>query len=201
MINNKTIRKVTGLLLCVFALLVTAFTVSYLFSLSQKYFVSDNELFYSAKEDPQVGETITLYGLKDKNGQPFDANERKEFILLSIVDSDCGACKVARDQINWIQKGIKESEVEYIFVSFTSKMPFDKFLDYTQNHYQSTNLFLWKDNSSPSPKSLSTTVVPSHILIDSDGKILKTFLGTHKDRSTRKKMADYIIKEVKETAK
>lgn len=198
--NNKIIKIVLGLTLFVSVCLTTAFTVKYSYLFVQNYFTPDFE-FYSDEDDPQIGEIINLQGLKDKNGESFQNKKHKGLILMGVVDPECGACLVAKDQINWIQEGIKQSDVEYIFVSFTSDKSLDEFSSYTKKHYKSTNSFLWENSSSITPKSLLTTVVPSHILINSDGKILKTFFGTRKDKSLRERMAKKIIEEVITTSK
>lgn len=198
--SNSITKKILGLFLCVLVCLMTAFTVKYLYSSLTAYFTSDYE-FYSAEEDPKVGEVISLDGLKDKDGNSFYDAKHKNLILLGIIDSDCGACLVAKDQIKLIQEGIENLEVEYVFVSFTSNKTSDEFSNYVKANYQSTNSFLWENISLPSPKSLSTAVVPSHILIDSNGTILKTFVGTDRDDSTRKRMANKIIKEINKTIK
>ncbi len=197
--KNTIVKNVLGFSLCIVICISTAFIVKYTYSFLQNYFTPDFE-FYTDKEDPQVGEIINLQGLKDKNEKSFQDTEHGKLILLVIVDPECGACEIAKDQMRWIQEGIKDSEIEYVFVSFTSKKTTSDFSSYIHKNYQSRNSFLWKDSSLPSPKSLFTTPVPSHILIDSNGKILKTFFGTQRDKSLRKRTADKIIKEVKKVA-
>ncbi len=116
--------------------------------------------------------------------------------MLGIVDPECGACTIAKDQITLIREGIQNTDVEYILVSFTSKASVKEFSAYADSFNLSSTSFLWKDNSNPSPESLLTMVVPSHFLIDSDGKILRKFHGTDKEISVRKRMAKQIIKEI-----
>lgn len=192
--NNGIMKRVLGFCICILVCLATAFTVSYFYSFAKDYFAADYE--FSADGDPKVGETIVLNGLTDKNGKSFIDTKHKKFILLGIIDPDCGACAVAKDQIMLIQEGLQNTNVEYVLVSFTSKVSLQKFSAYADSFNLSSNSFLWKGSSNPSPQSLLTAVVPTHLLITSDGKILRKFYGTDKETSVRKKMVRQIIKEI-----
>lgn len=192
---NFIAKGLISISFCILICLFTAFGVRYLYSTAESYFAIEYD-FSTYKSGPNVGEVISLEGLMDRTGKSFSKSEHKELILIAVVDPECGASKVAKDQIGWIQEALSKVDVEYILVSFTSKATLEEFSLFADSFNLSTNSLVWKNNSSPKPESLLTMVVPSHFLIDYNGKILKKFPGTNKNTSVRKKMAKQIVKEV-----
>jgi peroxiredoxin len=196
MLRNSLVLKIIGLGVCLIIIPVVASGVKYSYSLLNYHFFESHE-FPVETTGPKIGETISLNYLKDKTGRTVSESKNGKILLLGIVDPDCGACKLAKDQITWVQEGVQSKNVEYILVSFTSTNS-EKFFKYTDSFGFPTNAFLWSDFNNTQSDSLQAIVVPSHILIDSSGRILKRFPGTNAERYVRRNMASQIIKEVLE---
>jgi peroxiredoxin len=170
------------------------FVFRYLYSEIQfRYF--DTYDFSLDQKGLNVGEIIPINSLIDETGKPLSEKNNKDFILLVIIDPECGACKIAKDQIDIVFSQIENDKVAVAFVSFTTKQN-EKFFRYVNQSYPNKMTFVPNDFQSEYAKNLATMVVPSQILIDSSGKILAKFPGTNQETIMRRKMAHQIIKDV-----
>lgn len=194
MSGKNILIKILGFGLSIVIILTVASGVKYFHTLLENHFFETYD-FPSETTGPGVGETISLNFLKNKNEMPLSESQNGKIIVLGVVDPDCGACKVAKDQISRVRDEIQSHDVQYIPVSFTSRDS-EKFFKLADSFGLSTNAFLWSDFNDLASESLQVMVVPSHLLIDSNGRILKKFEGTNKDRIVRMRMANQIIKEV-----
>lgn len=142
-----------------------------------------------------MGDVIPIESLKNKDGKTISQIYAGKLILLGIVDPECGACKLAKDQITWIQEDAQANDINYVLTSFTSTGSKEKFLEFTDSFRFPANTFQWSSPDQP-PTSLRNFVVLSHLLIDSNGKILRKFPGTSQDYYVRRRMAKQITKEI-----
>lgn len=145
---------------------------------------------------PKIGENINLNYLKDRNGNSLPQQLKQNRILLSVVDPECGACKIASDQMQYIQENTKNSNINYAVISFSQKLYLDELPHYAESLRLSANTYSWVGGNDNILSSVKNMVLPSHILVDSDGNVIKTYPGTDKEKSTRDRMANQIIKEI-----
>jgi hypothetical protein len=86
-------------------------------------------------------------------------------------------------------------------VSFSSKHTAQDVSDYAAKLGVNAASLVWAEDSSSLPPSLNMIAYPSHILIDADGTVLKTFPGTSLERSLRTRLVNEIISDVKDRMK
>lgn len=187
-------KRISEIVICIAVVAGCAYGIVFVHS-----FVTDNLSmgydFSTFKGGPQIGDVIPIDSLDNKDGKKISEIYDGKLILLGIVDPGCGACKVARDQIFWINENIQANDISYAFVSFTFTGSKVEFFRYSNSFGFKADSFQWT-GSDPPPTSLRRFVVPSHLLIDSKGKILGKFPGTNADIKIRERIAKQITKEV-----
>lgn len=145
---------------------------------------------------PKIGEKIHLDYLKDSNGISLPQKLTHSKTLISIVDPECFACQTASDQMKYINEKLANSGVNYAVVSFSQKLTNEKLSEYVQSLGFGADSFIWADKNENILPSINTMVLPTHILIDNEGNVIKTYPGTDKEKSTRDRMANQIVKEI-----
>lgn len=145
---------------------------------------------------PKLGEKIDVTGLKTSTGLRFSSIANQQLMMLVTVDPNCGACKAASDEIHDVQRRIKQSGIPYYLVSFTSSNPPTEFFRYTDSFHIDALSFLWDMNEKKPPESLHTMVLPSHILIDSNGLVIRKWVGTDIHKPIRRRMANQIVADM-----
>lgn len=108
---------------------------------------------------PQNGTQINLAHLKMRNGEPLTNVVHTQLIMLVTVDPECGACKVASDQMHDIQNGVQPQGIEYYPVSVTASITSSKsaaeYFSYADSFAFNTPGFLWaNDEELPDRKSV-----------------------------------------------
>jgi hypothetical protein len=198
---------------CAIAFAFGVFAVSLLVKSNNRVSVYSNEGFdfrSSLDENdpsagPNVGTRINLARLKMRNGLEITRVIRKQLVMLVTVDPGCGACKVAADEMGDVQNRIEPLGIEYYPVSVTasatsSKLPSD-FFDYTDSFGLKTPGFLWANDEEQPLEQLFMMVMPSHLLVDCDGVVLRKWPGTDKSPQVRKRMANQIVADTVEELK
>lgn len=146
---------------------------------------------------PDAGQIISLNYLKNKDEIPLSEKFDSQLILITVLDPECGACRAAGDQINYLERQIKSLDFGYAVVSFSRKLSHKElslFLT-TQNIF--TEPFLWTDETGNILPSIKKMVLPTHILIDKQGRVIKTFPGTSNERAIRERMTNQILEEIR----
>lgn len=145
---------------------------------------------------PKMGEKVDISALKTSAGIKFSSIANQQLIMLVTVDPNCGACQTAADEIRDVHRRIKEFGVPSYLVSFTSSNPPSEFFRYTNAFGVQTPAFLWDMTEKKPPELLYTMVLPSHLLVDSNGVVIRKWVGTDKQQLTRRKMANQIVADV-----
>lgn len=187
-------KKIAEITICIFVIASVAYGIRYMHSFVTDYFFMNYD-FSTYKRGPQVGDVIPIEKLRNNDGKSITQFYDGELILLGIVDPECGASKIAKDQIYWIYNDMKSNNINYAFTSFTFVETKEKFSEFTDSFKFKANSFNWTGSDYP-PDALRKFVVPSHLLIDSKGKILGKFPGTSNDIKIREKIAKQITREV-----
>ncbi len=187
-------KRITEISICIFVIVGVAYGLRYVHSFMTDYFVASYD-FSTYQKGPQAGDVIPVENLKNRERKEISEVYQDKLILLGIVDPECGACRVAKDQIAWIQEDIQAHDIVYVFASFTHIGTEEEFFKYTDSFGFEADSFKWT-SPDPPPISLKSFVVPSHLLMDSKGKILGKFPGTNRDIAIRKRIAKQITKEV-----
>lgn len=102
------------------------------------------------------------------------ADLRGKIVYLDFWATWCPSCRVALPWLDELQAGFPKDNFEIIAIS-VDKNP-QKALDYVKRE-ELKNLTILKDPSALSAKKYKLQSFPFSILLDKDGKIVKTFKG------------------------
>jgi hypothetical protein len=161
-------------------------------------FASDEKLDWVG---PKVGERISLARLKTQDGDTLASVARNNLVMVVMVDPDCGACKAASDEMRDVRNRIAEAGIKYYPASVTARQSPSQFLEYTMSLGIREPALLWQTQEEAPPISLFTMVLPSHLLLDSRGVIVRKWPGTDKSPSVRRRMANQIVADTVEELK
>lgn len=168
--------------------------------LTKSYFFSSNFDYDSFRKNvwsgPKEGERIELGGLKSCDGEVFPQVPHKSLILLAVVDPNCEMCRMSADLINNVEREAESRGLTFFVVSFASTAPKEEFFTYADSVFKAAHSYYWEDRQLDPLPSLKKMVVPSHLLIDENGVILRRFPGSSADRLIRAEMATQIIREI-----
>jgi hypothetical protein len=142
---------------------------------------------------PKIGERIDITSLKARDGKRLSSVEDRRVMMLVTVDPMCGACKAAVDEIRDVQSRIADFDVAHYVVSFTSSKPRDFFFNYVDSLNLDLPTFLWDMSEKKPPEALYTMVMPSHILVDREGVVVRKWPGTDTRKLIRQRMANQIV--------
>lgn len=145
---------------------------------------------------PKEGERINLNNFKTKQGEQFPQLPKQSIILLSIVDPNCRMCRVSEDLITQIQSEAKSNQIYYFMVSFAPQESSEKYFEYAETLSKSDKVYLWQGEKDDLSSALQKMVVPSHLLINEEGLIIRCFPGSSTDKAIRSQMANQIITEM-----
>jgi len=144
---------------------------------------------------PKVGERIELQRLKDRHGVPLRSTAGKPLLMIVLIDPECGACKAALDQLQGVHDRIKQEGIPYYLVSVTSSVPVDDFFTYANSLDLNSPVYLWGRNEPQPPPALYSMVLPSHLLLSSDGTIVRKWPGTSVSDFDRARMVNQIVSD------
>ncbi len=146
---------------------------------------------------PAIGERIDLSHFKDESDVSLSSAIGDGLSMLVLVDPDCGATTAASDQLRIVHNSMKEMRVHYYLVSATSSVPPADFFKYTRSLASDATSYLWEQSEAESADELYSMVLPSHILIDQTGTVVRKWPGTSVSENIRRKMADEIVSNVR----
>lgn len=145
---------------------------------------------------PSEGETVNLNGFRTKEGDSFPQLPKHSLILLSIVDPKCKMCQASQDLIVQVQSEAKFNQIYSAVVSLSQPQNNKEYFDYADTLSKSDKTYLWEENKNTLSPALQKMVVPSHLLLNENGVILRRFPGGSSDKSIRIQMANQIISEM-----
>lgn len=147
---------------------------------------------------PRRGEIIDLDYLVDKNGVTLHEFPKNDLILLTVIDTRCGGCKLTREQFRYLDENLDGKNVDRFMVCFSPNVSPLEMSEYVKSLNLNTNSLTWTNGLGSVLSSINTIAFPSHILMDSRGAVIKSFAGTNFDKSVRDRMARQVLQEVME---
>ena len=146
---------------------------------------------------PAPGSRIEIESLFNADGIPLNRLTKSKIVLLTVVEPTCGACTISRDQYKTLAAEMKSSGIDYFIVSFSPKHNAMEVRDYTRKLGIDVESVAWTRSLEDLSASINMIAYPSHMLLDLDGNVIKTFPGTSIERSLRARMTGEIVAEVK----
>ena len=141
---------------------------------------------------PPIGEQIDLNQLKDRAGGSLSTTNGDRLSMLVLVDPECGACRVASDEMRIVRDTVVNARIQYCLVSVTSSVPSVDFFKYTDSLDLDAQAYLWATKEGSPSEKLYSMVLPSHLLVDGTGHIIRKWPGTSTSQSIRFRMAKQI---------
>lgn len=142
---------------------------------------------------PDIGDKIDLIRLRMKDGKTLASVVGQKPIVLVSVSPSCGMCKIARDEMSYLREKLSTMDINYYMVCFASEtQPLDSFR-YSDSLGIRTPSFIWNAEEGRPPESIVIMTTPSHLLLNSDGRVLHVWPGSYNDKAVRDRMASQII--------
>lgn len=142
---------------------------------------------------PNIGEKIDLTRLRTKDGKTLAGVVGQKPIVLVSVSPSCGMCKTARDEMSYLREKLATMDINYYMVCFASEtQPLD-FFRYSDSLGIGAPSFIWNAEEGRPPESIVIMTTPSHLLLNSDGRVIRVWPGSYNDKAVRDRMARQII--------
>ncbi len=145
---------------------------------------------------PKPGEILDPNYLVNTNGTTLYQLPKNELILLTVVDPGTGACKQTREQMLFLDENLQGKGVDRFIVCFSQKVSPSDLSEYVKSINLNTSSLSWTNGLESILPSIKAIVFPSHILIDSDGIVIKSFPGTSNEKLVRDRMAREVLRQV-----
>ncbi|GEM_PF-3020064 len=145
---------------------------------------------------PKPGEIIDTSHLLDSEGRSLKSFSTKRVILLTVVDPDCAASRATKDQFRFLDENSEANGVDRFIVCFIPKVSSLSLSDYVSSLNLSTKSLAWNSGLVNVLPSITSIAYPSHILIEPDGTVIKSFPGTSNEKVVRERMVRQVLKEV-----
>lgn len=98
--------------------------------------------------------------------------------------------------MRFLDESLTAEGVNYYIVCFSPKQSSASLSDYVHSIGLRTDSFIWTNGLENVLPSIKIIAYPSHILIDKNGVVIKTFPGTSNEKAVRDRMVRQVLKEV-----
>lgn len=145
---------------------------------------------------PDIGEKIDLTRLKTRDGKTLASMVGKRPIVLVSINPDCGMCSIASDEMSHLHKKLSSMDINYYMVFFAAQTPQSDFFKYSDSLNVGAPSFLCNAEAGVPPESIFRMTAPSHLLLNSDGTVIRVWPGSYEDKPVRQRMARQIIADI-----
>lgn len=142
---------------------------------------------------PRTGERLAVGEFKTAANRTLaDEISSHPLTIAVLVDPNCSACAASKDQIFAVRDAIATSTIYYCVLMLPNDVA-------SKEHSEFANLLDLQDRAyfasarNKSNEALAMMVVPSHLLLDANGTVLKKWPGTDRNRDVRASMAKQIV--------
>ena len=142
---------------------------------------------------PNIGEKIDLSRLKKKDGTTLASMVGKRPIMLVSINPDCSMVRITSDEMSHLREKLSSMDINYYMAFFAAQTPQLDFFKYSDSLNVGAPSFLWDIQAGMPAESIFTMTTPSHLLINSDGTVIRVWPGSYKDKPVRQRMIRQII--------
>lgn len=142
---------------------------------------------------PEIGDHVDLTRLRGKEGKSLKDIVDKRPIMLVSTNPDCGMCRTASDEMNHLRVELLKKDIKYYVTFFPAQIPQVDFFKYSASLNLDAESFLWDAEAGPPPPAIVSMTNPSHLLLNSDGTIIRVWPGSYSDKRVRERMARQIL--------
>jgi hypothetical protein len=145
------------------------------------------------RRGPNIGEKIDLTHLKMKGGKTLASMVDKRPIMLVSINPDCAMVRIASDEMSNLREKLSTIDINYYMAFFAAQTPQSDFFKYSDSLNVGAPSFLWNIKAGVPVESIFTMTTPSHLLLNSDGTVLRVWPGSYNDKPVRQRMMRQII--------
>ncbi|MDT5122936.1 MAG: hypothetical protein QOC96_2418 [Acidobacteriota bacterium] len=142
---------------------------------------------------PEIGEKIDLTRLRTKDGKTLASMIGQRPVMVVSVNPDCPMCATARDEMIHLHNKLAAMNINYYLICFAPQTSPSDFFKYTDSLNVGAPSFLWNSEAGAPSESLFKMTSPSHLLLNTDGTVIRVWPGSYKEMSVRQRMAQQII--------
>jgi|SRR5215216_478058 len=142
---------------------------------------------------PNIGEKIDLTHLKMKDGKTLASMIGKRPIILVSINPDCAMVRITRDEMSNLREELLSMDINYYMAFFAAQTPQLDFFKYSDSLNIGAPSFLWDIQAGAPAESIFTMTTPSHLLLNSDGTVIRVWPGSYNDKPVRQRMMRQII--------
>lgn len=142
---------------------------------------------------PTIGEKIDLTHLKMKDGTTLASMVGTRPIVLVSINPDCAMVRITSDEMSHLREKLSSIDINYYMAFFAAQTPQLDFFTYSDSLNVGAPSFLWDIKAGPPIESIFTMTTPSHLLLNSDGTVIRVWPGSYKDKPVRQRMMRQII--------
>lgn len=142
---------------------------------------------------PDIGEKIDLTRLKMKDGTTLASMTGKRPVVLVSINPDCAMVRITSDEMSHLREKLSSININYYMAFFAAQTPHLDFFKYSDSLNVGAPSFLWDIQAGKPAESIFTMTTPSHLLLNSDGTVIRVWPGSYKDKPVRQRMMRQII--------
>ena len=145
---------------------------------------------------PKLGFPLDTTKLEDQ--QEHDLSplvESEDLTMLLVVDRNCQVCAHSTDYIRDVKEKLAQRGIKYGIVSFKIDGP-EEFFAYANQLKVDAPSFLWAHRKALVPSPLSLMIVPTHVMVDRQHRIIGIWPGGAAGPILRSKMSRQLIGDV-----
>jgi hypothetical protein len=144
---------------------------------------------------PDLGTKVDLTRLESREGKTLAGITDSRPIMIVALSPECPMCSIANDELLHLRDELANRNVKYYISFFTAQTPDVDTFKYADGLNLGVPSFIWNKTSGPPPEPIFKMTTPSHLLVRSDGMVIRVWPGSYADKSVRDRMARQILSE------
>lgn len=144
---------------------------------------------------PAIGEKIDLSLLRASSVTRLSDAIGGKPVLLVSVNPECRMCKNFVDEMQYLRQHILPLGTQYYAVSFTTSNSPADFQQYAKALGFDSPAFQWLKEAPVPPALVTEMTIPSHLLVDGTGTVIRVWSGSNADAEIRQRMGGQIVED------
>jgi hypothetical protein len=144
---------------------------------------------------PDLGTKVDLTRLESREGKTLAGVIDNRPLMIVALSPECPMCSIANDELLHLRDELANRNVNYYISFFTTQAPAADTFKYADGLNLGVPSFIWNKTSGPPPEPIFKMTTPSHLLVRSDGTVIRVWPGSYAEKSVRDRMARQILSE------
>ena len=135
---------------------------------------------------PAVGEVLDLSSIRTRTNSTFAQTLKdRPLAMLALIDPHCGACSASKTSLRSLGEQLEKGGIRYYVLMIPEGTEPQKYFTYVDAMNLNAESFIWPTAETNAPASLLTMVVPSHLLVTGEGRIVGKWPGVPRNAESR----------------